>query len=110
MIQWFKDKQRIIKENTILKKTIQELGVVIDSLYKSLGYVGRETDAMKEDMYVILGAIALQHNGEMTIRDDMIRMIKSKEYNMQVSIKRNEENNGNVVRVIEVKEEKVNDQ
>lgn len=57
---------------------------------------------IRQEEVSLLGGIALQHQGEILIKNDFIQMLTSPDYNLQVVIERSEEKEGVYVRVMEV--------
>jgi hypothetical protein len=100
---WLKSKKALIKENQRLHNLTVQATIILQSLHNTLAYTMSESENNLLDSQAILGAIALQHNGEIVVKDDMIKMMKSPEYKLRLIIERNKENDGTCIRTIEDK-------
>lgn len=93
------------KENKELQESCMNYRNLAASVNQTLQFNAVEADRLinhvRKQSIVLLGGIALQHQGEILIRDEFMEMITNPEYRLQVIIERNKENTGTFVRTVE---------
>jgi hypothetical protein len=58
--------------------------------------------ALHREALDLFGAIALQHNGELLVKDEFIKMLVAPDSKLQVTFERNTENDGLYIRAMEL--------
>jgi tRNA A37 threonylcarbamoyltransferase TsaD len=100
-----KSYRELRKENKELQENCVALRNLAASVNQALQFNAAEADRLinhvRKQSIVLLGGVALQHQGEILIKDEFMQMITNPEYRLQVIIERNEDNTGTCVRTVE---------
>jgi hypothetical protein len=93
------------EQNAALKEACVKYAGLCKSLNQTLQFNASEAEktinSIRTQSLVLLGGIALQHQGELLIKDEFMEMITNPEYRLQVNIERNEDNSGTLIRTVE---------
>ena len=105
VLNWFRSRKSLIKEN-------QDLELALERAYAMLQHMNythnfsvvesqREIENLQKHALYLLGGVALQHQGEMVIKDEFMQMVAAPDSDLSVEVVRNEENNATVIKVSE---------
>lgn len=101
---WFQTNKRLHEENLQLKHANNTALSLINGLNNTLTYNVVTSENMRNECFMIFGAAALQHNGELIIKSDFIKMFTSPEYRLQVNISHTDDG-GVCIKTIEAPQE-----
>jgi hypothetical protein len=105
---WLKTNQQLRQHNTELTHTLLSIQELVDSLNATLALNIVQKEQIRNELLLLLGAAALQHNGELLIKKDFMDMFISPEYRLQVNISKEEDGSISVKTVEMPKEEENN--
>jgi NAD/NADP transhydrogenase alpha subunit len=91
LFSWFKTKKQLIKENERLSQVVDTIRKLADGMSNTIRYQAGEFASLQQEVYILLGAAALQHNGELVIKDEFLKMIGSPEYGIKTVVEKSQE-------------------
>jgi hypothetical protein len=105
LVNWLKTKNRLIKENEELLEALDKSAVLIQSMHTTLKYNVLEAEQaiqnIRREAIILLGGVALQYQGEVCVKNEFMEMITLPQYNLEVSVKRDDEKKCTVISAIE---------
>jgi hypothetical protein len=105
LVNWLKTKNRLVKENEELLEALDKSAVLIQSMHTTLKYNVLEAEQaiqnIRREAIILLGGVALQYQGEVCVKNEFMEMITLPQYNLEVSVKRDDEKKCTVISAIE---------
>jgi hypothetical protein len=98
MPAWLKSNRALREENKNLVELVKRLTEVAQSINTALNYNINEQNLLREESLAILGSIALQHSGEILVKNQFRQILINQE-NMKVVLEQKDE--GILIKVVE---------
>lgn len=86
--KWFYTKKSIIEQNEHFLQLARQAGQLVNSVNSTLQYNLVMANKMQADYNVILGGLALQYNGEISLKEEFLQIISKPDCNLDVIIQR----------------------